>query len=145
MGNYSSFNRRAAPTTTTEASTSTSCIPETASLVSNCEPGGTSLQAILGPAEGMETTPSIAMSMSDGNQDAKGEEDDNQRQLDPNTKRKLANKRKLAESSDGSSDDESLETHKRGLVRQRPSLKKHQVPQPKLPKITTHNKRARRK
>lgn len=79
-------------------------------------------------------------SVSDTN-NKDGIEDDsrNKRTLDPNTKRNGGYKRKLAESSDSSDDDEeSLRNHRKGTEKKQPNLKKHQVPQPKLPKIITH-------
>lgn len=140
MGNYSSSNRKTPLATATEPSTSVSSIPETSPNDTNLQQGNSQSPetSLLWTGDGSKTPSSSA---SDGNQDPKVDNDDNQRPLDPNSKRKLGNKRKLAESSDSSTDDESLETHRKGLVRQRPSLRKHQVPQPKLPKIITHNKK----
>lgn len=119
----------------------------------NKEAAGAAGQRRQSEPSGWETekkskSPSLSGSVSDSERhDTNTGEDDTRletRTLDPNKKRNSGYKRKLAESSESSADeDESLESrHPRNgsaVTRPEPSLRKHQVPQPKLPKIITHN------
>lgn len=98
----------------------------------NSEPSGS-----MTPQEEKKKSPSKSGSVSDNNQDAGEDDTRNHKSLDPNSKRYKGYKRKLAESSESSDDEESLEKH--NTTPKNPNLKKHQVPQPKLPKIITHN------
>lgn len=83
-------------------------------------------------------SPSVSGSVSDTNVGKNEDDNRNTKGLHPNQKRTSSYKRKLAESSESSDDgEESLQNHEKNL-KGRTNLKKHQVPQPKLPKIITH-------